>query len=298
MGDDIIQPLVSVVLGTYNRRIFLNLTIESIRKELHDFPHEIIVVDGGSSDGTLNWLARQKDIITIVQHNRGEWMGKTLERRSWGYFMNLGFKCAQGKYVCMLSDDCLVVPGAIRNGYEFFETELAKNERLGAVPFYFTLNYPITVDYVVIRVGEYIYVNHGLYLKKALAEVDYIDEETYQFYAADVDLCLKIMSSGYAIKACEYSKIIHFSHINEKVRSTNATILRDSSLLKEKWNHLFENSNRDTTAEIIKLDDSFVFSDFYRISLRLIMVISGVKFVTKLREIRSKMFAWRGFWKP
>src|SRR5688572_14235075 len=103
------EPL-SVVIGSYNRRRFLELTLESVREELAGSAHEIIVVDGGSQDGTVDWLTRQRDVIAVVQHNRGTWRGRPLERRSWGYFMNLGFKLAQGKYICMLSDDCLLVP--------------------------------------------------------------------------------------------------------------------------------------------------------------------------------------------
>jgi glycosyltransferase involved in cell wall biosynthesis len=85
------KPIVSVVLGTYNRLSFLKSTIASIRASQFDQPYEIIVVDGGSTDGTLDWLVSQRDIITIVQHNR-ETIGETSRRkRNWGYFMNLGF---------------------------------------------------------------------------------------------------------------------------------------------------------------------------------------------------------------
>lgn len=200
-------PVVSTIIGTYNRKRFLKLTIDSIRKELEncDLTYEIIVVDDGSTDGSIKWLSKQKDIITIIQHNRGKWRGNPVERRSWGYFMNLGFKSAQGKYICMLSDDCLVVPGAIRNGITYFEKRLSEGIKLGAVPFYFIMNYPIDTEYCLMRVGEHFFVNHGLYLNAALNSVGYVDEETYRFYSADVDLCFKMLTNGYCVEPCSSS---------------------------------------------------------------------------------------------
>jgi glycosyltransferase involved in cell wall biosynthesis len=62
---------VSIVLGSYNRLPFLKLTIESIRREMENSAHEIIVVDGGSTDGSMEWLIQQKDVLTIIQNNRG-----------------------------------------------------------------------------------------------------------------------------------------------------------------------------------------------------------------------------------
>jgi glycosyltransferase involved in cell wall biosynthesis len=173
---------VSVVFGSYNRSEFIKLTVDSIRIELNDFdyPYEIIVIDGGSSDGTLNWLIEQKDILTIIQHNRGSWNGQPIKRRSWGYFMNLGFKCAKGKYICMLSDDCLVVPGAIKNGYALFEEKMNKEEKVGAIAFYFR-NYPVDDFYYVGLTFGKIFVNHGMFYKKGLEEVGYIDEDSYLF---------------------------------------------------------------------------------------------------------------------
>lgn len=217
--------LISIVLGSFNRLPYLKLTILSIRKELQDIPHEIIVIDGGSSDGSVKWLSEQKDIQLIIQHNRGSWKGKPLVRRSWGYFMNLGFKIAQGKYICMLSDDCLVIPGAIQNGYKLFEEKLVVGEKIGAMAFYFR-DWPTQKKYhVCCTPANYLYVNHGLYLNQAIKEVGYIDESNYQFYGADTDLCLRMRSIGYKILESPNSFIEHYAHANTKVRNSNEQIM-------------------------------------------------------------------------
>ena len=241
-SPSLIDQGVSVVLGTYNRKKFLKLTINSIREEIAraDFPCEIIVVDGGSTDGTISWLVSQKDIISIVQHNRGIWEGKKIQRRSWGYFMNLGFKCAQYKYICMLSDDCLVVPKAIVNGYNLFEEQLQNHQNIGAVAFYWR-NWPEQDKYWVgLTLGNKIFVNHGMYLNQGVMNVGYIDEDSYLFYHADGDLCLKLWQKGYSVIDVPDSYIEHFSHANNVVRRSNFKgQKKDWENYLKKWDGIF-----------------------------------------------------------
>jgi glycosyltransferase involved in cell wall biosynthesis len=234
---------LSVVLGTYNRKTFLKQTIESVRQELSNatFPYEIIVIDGGSTDGTLHWLTQQKDIILIIQHNRGKWQGKKIKRKSWGYFMNLGFKCAQGKYICMLSDDCLVIPGAIIDGYNLFELKLLTHEKVGAVAFFYR-DWPDQIKYHVHTYWGVVNVNHGLYLNEALKKVDYIDEDTYQFYSGDIDLVYKLLNDSYTSIFSENSFIEHFVHANIQNRLDNYQIGNDdSNKFYKKWSPIFKN---------------------------------------------------------
>lgn len=235
------DKIISIVIGSYNRKRFLRLTIESVRAEMKKchLAHEIIVVDGGSTDGSLNWLMKQKDIVTIVQHNRGNWRGQQIERRSWGYFMNLGFKCAQGKYVCMLSDDCLLVPGAIGSGVQLFDESLSAGDKVGAVAFYWR-NWPDQERYWVgLTFGDRLFVNHGLYLKQALEAVGYIDEDSYHFYHADGDLCLRMWEQGYACVDSPQSFVEHHSHANETVRTVNLKQQQsDWQHYETTWGHL------------------------------------------------------------
>ena len=215
------EKQVSVVIGSYNRKEFLKRAISSARREVKDTTHEIIVIDGGSTDGSIRWLAKQKDVLTIVQHNRGRWQGKPVDSRSWGYFMNLGFKCAGGKYVLMISDDCLLVPNAVRNGIRKFEELLAKGLKIGGIAFYWR-NWPEQTSYWVgLTLGDMMFVNHGLFLRAALEDVGWAEEEIYHFYHADGDLCLKLWAAGYEIVESSGSFVEHFSHANIDVRQSN-----------------------------------------------------------------------------
>jgi len=56
------KPLVSVVTVVWNAEDFLECTIESVRQQTYD-NIEFVVVDGGSSDGTLDILQRFDDVI-------------------------------------------------------------------------------------------------------------------------------------------------------------------------------------------------------------------------------------------
>jgi GT2 family glycosyltransferase len=231
---------VSVVLGTYNRLSFLKATIASVRASEIDVPYEIIVVDGGSTDGTVDWLIKQRDIITIVQHNREMSAGKARRKRSWGYFMNLGFKCAEGRYVCLISDDSVVHPDTLANGVRHFDREIAGDRRLGAVAFYWR-SWPEEQMYRVgFTLGNKIMVNHGLFLREALEHVGWIDDKSYDFYCADGDLALKIWHAGYEIGACETALLEHFEHVDPNIREQNLTGLKvDRDTYENRWTGIY-----------------------------------------------------------
>jgi len=153
--------------------------------------------------------------------------------------MNLGFRAASAKYICMLSDDCLVIPGAIKNGIKLFDDKLAAKEKVGAVAFYWR-NWPEQKKYWVgVAWGNRMFVNHGLYLRDALQEVNFIDADTFSFYHADGDLCLRLADKGYKCVDSPDSFIEHYSDANSEVRATNSERQKqDWKAYAARWNHL------------------------------------------------------------
>lgn len=115
-------PIISVVTGTYNRLESLIRMVRSVRERL-PFPiaYEIVVVDGGSTDGTQVWCKAQPNIV-LIEH--GELRGAIRA------FCD-GANVAQGKYIVLANDDIEFLPGSILAAF----TCLEGNERCGGVAF-------------------------------------------------------------------------------------------------------------------------------------------------------------------
>lgn len=85
---------VSVIIPTYNRGSLITEAVESVLDQT--VPGiEVIVVDDGSTDDTLQRLAPYRDRITIIRTNHG---GAPHAR-------NAGIKVARGKYIAFLDSD-------------------------------------------------------------------------------------------------------------------------------------------------------------------------------------------------
>ena len=203
---------------------------------------EIIVVDGVSTDGTLDWLMRQTDIITVIQHNRGA-APDHKRKRSWGYFINIGFRIAQAPWVLMLSDDCLLLPNAISQAESHARQMQNEGRKIGGVAFYFR-DWPNEEEpryFVQHTIGGMLMVNHGFFNKAALEEVGYAEEEEFSFYKADSDLCLKIWHAGYEITDCKTSFVEHLLLPSELLRTANTQSMNDDRLsLFNRWDGIYE----------------------------------------------------------
>jgi glycosyltransferase involved in cell wall biosynthesis len=230
------KAAISIVIGTFNRKQMLINCIKSIRSNGITVPYETIVIDGGSEDGTTDWLSDQQDILTIIHHNRVSKDGHILMKRSWGYFMNLGFRSAEGKYICMLSDDLYVHPDAIMSGYNLLEAD--NDQALGACAFPFRDCFISEQFFIYKAFQDKTLVNHGMYRGQLLANLGWIDEENYQFYLADTDLSLKIWNRGYQIAVSWNSLVDHFRFDFDPKRAENLALSQesqDSERFKQIW---------------------------------------------------------------
>jgi glycosyltransferase involved in cell wall biosynthesis len=95
---------ISIITPSYNQLFFLRETIDSIRNQEVKAEIEHIVIDGGSTDGTVEYLqSLGKQVKWISEHDRGQ-----------ADAVNKGIRMAGGEIFGWLNSDDLYLPGALQ----------------------------------------------------------------------------------------------------------------------------------------------------------------------------------------
>lgn len=202
------EPLVSVIVPTYNRPGMLKIAIESILAQTYKHI-EIIVVNDGETD-VSNIIQPIKYNIVYVKHARNRGLAAA---------RNTGIKVAAGKYIAYLDDDDIFYPDHIETLVNFLENNDYKvaysdaykvNQKLKN-GHYVTVNreivYSYDFDYDSILVDNLLPVLCLVHEKSCLDVSGLFDEDLYMH--EDWDLWIRLSRNfkfGHVKKfTCEYT---------------------------------------------------------------------------------------------
>ncbi len=111
------NPLVSVIIPTYNEEKDIVQCLESIEKQTYKHI-EILIVDDGSTDKTREIVQQYKRVRLIPQAHQGP-----------GAARNLGAKNAKGEILVLIDADMVLFPDYV----EKLTKPIANNETLGTI---------------------------------------------------------------------------------------------------------------------------------------------------------------------
>ena len=114
-------PKISIVMPSFNQVQFIERSILSVLNQ--GYPNiELIVIDGGSSDGTVNIIKRYEDRIAYWVSEKDKGQSDAL---------NKGFLRASGEIYGWLNSDDLYMPGAFKSAVETFAVNQGKKVVFG-----------------------------------------------------------------------------------------------------------------------------------------------------------------------
>lgn len=242
------HPLVSIVILTYNQRSYTEECLASIARHTPE-PHEIIMVDNGSADGTVAWLSSLVDSdsryrLIVNDENRGFAAG-----------CNQGLAVARGEYLVLLNNDVVVTPEWLAGLIECHRTE----PRVGIVG-------PLTNNASGIQgLGEVCPGGTGglddfsrsyrcqyryrripsrrlvgfcmLFSRQLYREVGGLDERFGSGNFEDDDYCLRSAIAGYCNLVAGDVYVHHYGSVTFKGAGMDyrASLAGNWSLFREKW---------------------------------------------------------------
>jgi len=224
---------VSLVSGTYNRLTQLKNMVKSFRLSIGvGIPYEIVLVDGGSSDGTIEWCKSQEDIVLIQQ---GKLVGAVKAFRA-------GFDKAVGKYVIIGNDDIEFINESVRCAVSFMDDRMD----VGIGCFWQDRNNkPWHVEYLQAKnlsTGNIEYVPYGqvCIIPRWLGNKAGWWGEDYHTYAGDNELSCNVWEMGYKVEAIPCACIHDLAYADDLRAKNNSypahKVHPDSAKYLNKWN--------------------------------------------------------------
>ena len=154
------KPLFSIITVVLNGEKYIEKTIKSIISQSYK-SYEHIIIDGGSTDKTLNIINKYKKKIT-----------KIISKKDKGIYdaFNIGMSYAKGDYICFVNSDDILKRNALKIINKYIEINPKIDFIFGSVKKHWGILYGYRPEKIKFSWGFYSSHSTGFYIKRKSAQ--------------------------------------------------------------------------------------------------------------------------------
>lgn len=251
---------LSFIIVNWKTRDILRNCINSIYNTVQKIPFEIIVVDNGSADGSVDMIRNEFSHVNLIINN---------ENLGFAAANNQGIRKSRGKFILLLNSDTIVLDKTIERTLSF----MVRHEDAGAVgckllnpdsslqpscrnffsfrrlilrklipKFLLQVYYQCKLENQIAycnynEIGYVDYVTGAFLLTKreVLKKIGLLDESFFM-YGEEADLCLRIRKAGWRVYFYPFASIVHLGRASVK-KETVEVVQRAVSVLLFRKKH-------------------------------------------------------------
>ncbi|MBW7981437.1 glycosyltransferase family 2 protein [Enterobacillus tribolii] len=200
-------PFITASIKTFNEARGIEKTIDSIRRQLTAYPHEIIVADSLSTDNTRELAgAKGATVVTLVHP----------QERCCGVGHQLGYLHSQGDYLLLMDGDMELEDGFLDAAVAFLQTHPDYAGVAGSVQMDEGSNYEFKSRkqrlHKIYPLGDTDHLGGGgLYRRSAIEKIGYLTHRGLHGYE-EAELGIRLRQAGYKLRRLDVPYFSHTSH--------------------------------------------------------------------------------------
>ncbi len=251
------RPPVTIIILTWNGLEYTRRCIESIRAHTRNVEYHLLVVDNGSSDGTLEWLRAQEDIQVIANdrnlgYTRGNNQGMAATPPDHDVLLlNNDTLIIQDHWLAHLRDvahshpaygivgcTLLHTSGLLQHAGTYMPLDSFWGYQIGGGEAYIG-QYPGVREVEGIT-GACMYIRHDV-----RARIGGFDE-AYTSYFEDTDYCLRAQQAGFKVVCTGGTQVVHDENTSARINNVSWQAMWDEGreTFTRKWRSFYDQKYR------------------------------------------------------